>query len=168
MPAERRRIGFVFQEARLFPHLSVRGNLRYGGGARAPGAPRRRFDDVVALLGIGALLERRPGQLSGGEKQRVAIGRARCCPAAPAAAGRAAGRARRQRAAAEILPFLDRLRDRLSMPIATSRTISTSVLRLATHVVLMERGRLLASGATVELSLDAGAARVIGPEASVR
>src|SRR5690606_22330334 len=73
VPADKRRIGYVFQDARLFPHYSVRGNLLYG----APrSAPRREFDDVVALLGLAPLLARRPGSLSGGERQRVALGRA--------------------------------------------------------------------------------------------
>src|ERR1051326_5747174 len=77
--AQHRRIGYVFQDARLFPHLSVTGNLRYGL-KRASDVPQRiGFDDVVSLLGLEAVLERRPHQLSGGERQRVAVGRALLC-----------------------------------------------------------------------------------------
>ncbi len=75
LPPERRRVGLVFQDARLFPHMRVATNLRYGMRRAPPGGPIR-FDEVVALLGIGALLDRRPRTLSGGERQRVAIGRA--------------------------------------------------------------------------------------------
>ena len=75
-PAHRRRVGYVFQEDRLFPHLTVRQNLLFGRWFAPGPAPAARLDDVVDLLGIGTLLDRRPGRLSGGEKQRVAIGRA--------------------------------------------------------------------------------------------
>jgi molybdate transport system ATP-binding protein len=75
VPVSERRIGYVFQDGRLFPHLSVRHNLLYGAGARSDGR-RREFDTIVELLGLGALLERRPRTLSGGERQRVAVGRA--------------------------------------------------------------------------------------------
>ena len=94
-PAWQRRIGYVFQDGRLFPHLSVKRNLDYGrwiGGHPADGAA---FAHVVALLDVGHLLERRPGKLSGGERQRVAVGRALLDAAPAAAAGRAAGLARR-------------------------------------------------------------------------
>jgi molybdate transport system ATP-binding protein len=76
LPPRRRRIGYVFQEPRLFPHYSVAGNLRYGDRFAPPGEALIGFDEVVGWLGIGHLLDRRPGKLSGGEKQRVAIGRA--------------------------------------------------------------------------------------------
>ena len=76
LPPRLRRIGYVFQEPRLFPHYSVAGNLRYGASAAPPGEALIGFDEVVAWLGIGPLLDRRPAKLSGGEKQRVAIGRA--------------------------------------------------------------------------------------------
>src|SRR4030095_1934879 len=77
VPKHRRRIGYVFQDSRLFPHLSVRQNLLYGRGlSRGPGGAAGDFDSIVELLGIGPLAERKPDSLSGGEKQRVAIGRA--------------------------------------------------------------------------------------------
>src|SRR5690606_25051942 len=116
VPAGRRRIGYVFQEGRLFPHLSVRSNLLYGRWL----TPRARrwgsLDEVVDLLGIGGLMARRPRDLSGGEKQRVAIGRALLASPdcllmdEPLAA---LDRARK----AEILPYIERLRDTKRLPI---------------------------------------------------
>jgi molybdate transport system ATP-binding protein len=76
LPPRRRGIGYVFQEPRLFPHYSVAGNLRYGASVALPGEPLIGFEELVDWLGIGPLLDRRPAKLSGGEKQRVAIGRA--------------------------------------------------------------------------------------------
>ena len=93
-PVWRRRIGYVFQDGRLFPHLSVKRNLDYGRWIGGHPADDSAFARVVALLDIGHLLERRPGKLSGGERQRVAIGRALLTQPAPVAAGRAAGLAR--------------------------------------------------------------------------
>src|SRR5690606_6899631 len=116
LPPERRRLGYVFQEGRLFPHLDVRGNLLYGF-RRVPAAERAiRLEQIVELLDIGPLLRRRPGSLSGGEKQRVAIGRALLAnprlllmdePLASLDATRKA----------EILPFIEQLRDKLRLPI---------------------------------------------------
>ena len=116
VPRHQRRIGYVFQEGRLFPHLTVRQNLLYGRWF-APQAERRDdLDRVVDLLGIGSLLERRPGRLSGGEKQRVAIGRALLAnprlllmdePLASLDEARKA----------EILPYIERLRDQSRVPI---------------------------------------------------
>jgi len=149
LPPERRRIGLVFQEARLFPHLSVAGNLRYGQ-RRAPSGPIR-FDEVVALLGIGALLARRPHTLSGGERQRVAIGRALLSqpllllldePLASLDGPRKA----------EILPFLTRLKTTLALPIVYVTHALDELFYLADTVVLIERGRVLAAGPLLELS----------------
>ena len=95
VPARRRRIGYVFQEGRLFPHLSVRQNLLYGRWFAPKGGRAGEVDQIVELLGIAALLDRRPANLSGGEKQRVAIGRALLGAPAPSRHGRAAGVARR-------------------------------------------------------------------------
>ena len=85
--AERRRIGYVFQDARLFPHLNVVGNLRYGAKRARASVPYIGFDEVVALLGLEPLLTRRPHQLSGGERQRVALGARAAVAAATAVAG---------------------------------------------------------------------------------
>src|SRR5690606_1140392 len=116
VPPHRRRIGYVFQEGRLFPHLSVRQNLLYGRWFAPSGERREALDNVVDLLGIAGLLERRPGSLSGGEKQRVAIGRALLAsprlllmdePLASLDEGRKG----------EILPYIERLRDQMRIPI---------------------------------------------------
>jgi molybdate transport system ATP-binding protein len=162
--AERRRVGYVFQDGRLFPHLKVRGNLDYGR-SRAPRASLRiGFDDVVTLLGLATLLDRRPARLSGGEKQRVALGRALLAQPRlllldePLAA---LDQARRE----EVLPYLERLRDQLSLPMLVVTHDFDEVLRLATHVVLMDRGRLLAAGAPAAISLAPQLRAIVGPEA---
>jgi molybdate transport system ATP-binding protein len=145
LPAHRRRVGYVFQEGRLFPHLSVRANLAYG---RRLTRRRRRwgsFDTVVDLLGIGGLLDRRPADLSGGEKQRVAIGRALLASPRlllmdePLAALDAARKA-------DILPYIERLRDEMRLPIVYVSHAVEEVTRLADTLVLMADGRVVASG----------------------
>ena len=115
LPPERRRVGYVFQDARLFPHLSVEANLHYGQNRRREADRIASFDEVSELLGIGHLLQRRPATLSGGEKQRVAIGRALLSAPRlllldePLASLDAARKA-------EILPYLQRLRARFKLP----------------------------------------------------
>ena len=146
---ERRRIGLVFQEARLFPHMSVAGNLRFGL-RRAPGA-RIGFDEVVALLDLGRLMARRPHSLSGGERQRVAIGRALLAqprlllmdePLASLDAPRKA----------EILPFLARLDTVLRVPILYVTHALEEVGRLADSLVLITDGRVVAAGPLSEIA----------------
>jgi molybdate transport system ATP-binding protein len=154
VPVHRRRVGYVFQEGRLFPHLTVRQNLLYGRlfapSGRGVPADALGFDDVVALLGIAALLPRRPGRLSGGEKQRVAIGRALLSRPRlllmdePLAALDEARKA-------EILPALERLRDEAGVPIVYVSHALAEVARLAGTVVLLEDGRVVASGPTAEV-----------------
>ncbi|QJE72083.1 molybdenum ABC transporter ATP-binding protein [Aerophototrophica crusticola] len=146
LPPHRRRVGYVFQDARLFPHLTVRQNLAYGRWfAGRGGATTVPFDDIVGMLGIVPLLGRRPGGLSGGERQRVAIGRALLAGAEvllldePLASLDAARRA-------EILPYLERLRDGLDLPILHVSHSLAEVVRLATALVLVEQGRVVASG----------------------
>ena len=148
VPIEHRGVGYVFQDARLFPHLSVDGNLRFGE-RRTRGRPRTiTHDEVVALLGIGHLLERRPGALSGGERQRVALGRALLAQPRlllldePLASLDGARRA-------EILPYLERLRDEVGLPIVYVSHAIDEVVRLATRVVVLAEGRVVATG-TVE------------------
>lgn len=142
-PPERRRVGLVFQDARLFPHMTVLNNLRYGQ-RRAPPGPIL-LDDVVGLLGIEALLARRPATLSGGERSRVAIGRALLAQPRlllmdePLASLDAARRA-------EILPYLGRLRTALQLPILYVTHALDEVVRLADTLVLMEAGRVCAAG----------------------
>ncbi len=145
LPPEQRRIGYVFQEGRLFPHLDVRGNLLYGQ-RRTPAAERRvTLTEIVELLGIGHLLGRRPANLSGGEKQRVAIGRALLSSPRlllldePLAALDAERKA-------EVLPFLERLRDERIQSIVYVSHAPDEVLRLADRVLLLEDGQVIAAG----------------------
>ncbi len=164
LPAERRGIGYVFQDARLFPHRDVAANLRYGTTRARAGGAAATFDDVVALLGLAHLLERKPNRLSGGERQRVAIGRALLARPRlllldePLASLDAARRD-------EVLPFLDRLRERFSIPIVYVTHQFDEVLRLATHLVLMEEGKVAASGELSAMSLDPALRAMIGPDA---
>ncbi len=145
VPPHRRRIGYVFQEGRLFPHLSVRQNLDYG--RRMSGHPHDmgEFERIAALLEIGHLLERRPRRLSGGERQRVAVGRALLMrprlllldePLASLDA------ARKQ----EILPYLVRLRDDVGVPIVYVSHTAAEVRRIATTIVRLDAGHVVATG----------------------
>ena len=156
VPPERRRLGYVFQEGRLFPHYSVRGNLTYGM-KRGEHRPVAGFDAVVALLGLEPLLDRRPGALSGGEKQRVAIGRALLAgprlllmdePLSSLDAPRKA----------EIFPFIERLRDELRIPIVYVSHALQEIVRLADTLVLLADGNVAAVGPLEELTsrLDLG------------
>jgi molybdate transport system ATP-binding protein len=153
VPPHGRRIGCVFQEGRLFPHLSVRQNLDYG--RRMSGRPRNPtdFERIASLLGITHLLQRRPRMLSGGERQRVAIGRALLMqprlllldePLASLDAGHKG----------EILPYLMRLRDEAAIPMVYVSHIAGELRQIATSVVRLEEGRVLAVGG---LELLAGA-----------
>lgn len=149
LPPERRRIGYVFQEARLFPHMSVRRNLTYARWAGRRQATRS-FDEVVALLGIDPLLDRRPSTLSGGERQRVAIGRALLSDPALLLLDEplsSLDHARRQ----EILPFIERLRDESHVPIVYVSHEIDEVARLADEIVLLSAGRVAASGAAADV-----------------
>ena len=148
VPPHRRRIGYVFQEGRLFPHLTARQNLHYGRFF-APRSERARAiteDDVVALLGIEKLLDQRPSTLSGGEKQRVAIGRALLSAPSLILMDEplsALDRSRRQ----EIMPYIERIRDEIKIPVIYVSHALEEVARLANHVILLEEGRLKAEGA---------------------
>ncbi len=149
LPPEKRRIGYVFQEARLFPHMSVKRNLtyaRWAGGRKTT----RGFEDVVALLGIDHLLTRAPATLSGGERQRVAIGRALLSDPALLLLDEplsSLDHARRQ----EILPFIERLRDESHVPIVYVSHEIGEVARLADEIVLLSGGKVTASGAATEI-----------------
>jgi len=155
IPAHRRRIGYVFQEGRLFPHLSVSRNLDYGRWMSGLPPDPAQTRHIIELLDVGHLLERRPGRLSGGERQRIAIGRALLMrpnlllldePLASLDAARKA----------EILPYLERLRDEARVPMIYVSHHAAEVKRLATSVVHMEAGRVVAVGG-LDL-LEAGAA----------
>jgi molybdate transport system ATP-binding protein len=149
LPPERRRVGLVFQDSRLFPHMSVETNLRFGLRRVAPGAVH--FDNVVDLLGIGGLLGRRPHTLSGGERQRVAIGRALLAqphlllmdePLANLDAARKA----------EILPYLTRLKTALRLPILYVTHALDEAARLADSMVLIDAGRVVGFGPVSEIA----------------
>ncbi|MCX7303862.1 MAG: molybdenum ABC transporter ATP-binding protein [Hyphomicrobiales bacterium] len=146
----RRRIGYVFQDARLFPHMTVAQNLRYGRFFTPASERYGDIEGVVELLGIGHLLERRPGSLSGGEKQRVAIGRALIASPRlilmdePLAS-------LDDRRKAEIMPYIERLRDETKVPIVYVSHSIAEVARLATDMVVLDTGRVAASGPTTEI-----------------
>jgi molybdate transport system ATP-binding protein len=147
LPPERRRVGLVFQDARLFPHMSVTGNLRYGlrRAHRAGGRAAIGFDEIVALLGIEPLLGRRPRTLSGGEQQRVAIGRALLAqPEILLMDEPLAGLDDARKA--DILPFLARLKSALKLPLLYVTHAMDEVIRLADTLVLIEAGRVAAAG----------------------
>ena len=146
-PPEKRRLGYIFQEGRLFPHMNVRRNLAYGMRRHDTAD---EFDLIVVLLDIGALLDRAPHTLSGGEKQRVAIGRALLAnprlllmdePLASLDGPRKA----------EILPFIERLRDELGMPIVYVSHAMEEIVRLADTLVVMNDGRVAAVGPVEDL-----------------
>ena len=150
VPKHRRRIGYVFQEGRLFPHLNVRRNLLFGRWFTPKGERKASFDRVVDLLGIAHLLDRRPSTLSGGEKQRVAIGRALLADAQlllmdePLASLDDARKA-------EIYPYIERLRDESVVPIVLVSHSVAEIARLATSVVVLSEGRVVAAGPTTEV-----------------
>lgn len=152
LPPEKRRSGMVFQDSRLFPHMSVATNLRFGMRRVAGGDIG--FDEVVDLLGIGGLLDRRPKALSGGERQRVAIGRALLAqprlllmdePLASLDASRKA----------EILPYLARLKTALRLPVLYVTHALDEAVQLADSLVLVEAGQVVAYGGTAEISARA-------------
>jgi molybdate transport system ATP-binding protein len=172
---ERRRIGYVFQDARLFPHLRVAANLEYGeirARRRArrrlrqpmPARPHVSIDTVVALLDLGPLMGRRTHELSGGERQRIAIGRALLSQPnlllldEPLASLDAARRE-------EVLPYLELLRDQLGIPMVYVSHDFDEIWRLATSVVLMAAGRTIAQGGVGEMSLNKDLRSIIGADA---
>jgi len=150
MPRHRRRVGYVFQEGRLFPHLTVRQNLLYGRWFAPHTAPGENLADVVDLLGIGPFLERRPGRLSGGEKQRVAIGRALLAKPRLLLMDEPLASLDEARKA-EILPYIERLRDHSRVPIVYVSHSIAEVTRLASTVVLLSEGTVAAVGPTAEV-----------------
>jgi len=153
VPVHQRRVGCVFQEARLFPHMTVRQNLTYGGSAD--------FDDIVSLLGLEALLDRRPAGLSGGESQRVALGRALMSAPEillldePLAALDAPRKA-------EILPYLERIRDAARLPVLYVSHDLSEITRLASHLVLIEDGHVRHAGPIAAILSDPRHSRYFG------
>jgi molybdate transport system ATP-binding protein len=145
-PAHRRRIGYVFQDARLFPHLDVTQNLDYGRRMNRLAFDRAGQDRVVDMLDIGHLLDRRTGQLSGGERQRVALGRALLARPLSLLLDEPLGALDAERKA-EILPYLVRLRDEIGVPMIYVTHDAAELRRLATDIVVLERGRVSGFGA---------------------
>jgi molybdate transport system ATP-binding protein len=145
VPPHRRGIGYVFQEGRLFPHLNVRHNLDYGRRMRGLPPDDAQMQRIVSLLDIGHLLDRRPGKLSGGERQRVAIGRAllmrpRLLLLDEPLASLDVARKR------EILPYLERLRDEVGVPMVYVSHQADELRRIASSVVRLDAGRVAAAG----------------------
>src|ERR1700733_4345632 len=163
VPAEERGIGYVFQDARLFPHLSVRDNLRYGTRRARGRAQTLQFDDVVELLGLAGLLARRPAGLSGGERQRVAIGRALLAQPRlllldePLASIDVARRG-------ELLPYLENLRDHFRLPMVFVSHQYEEVLRLAGNVVVLDNGAVAAHGDVISMSQAPALRAIIGSD----
>jgi molybdate transport system ATP-binding protein len=150
VPKHRRRIGYVFQEARLFPHLNVRNNLLFGRWFTRRGEHKASFDHVVHLLGIGHLLDRRPSTLSGGEKQRVAIGRALLADPQLLLMDEPLASLDEERKT-EIYPYIERLRDESGVPVVLVSHSVAEIARLATSVVVLSEGRVVASGPAAEV-----------------
>lgn len=151
LPTHRRQLGYIFQDARLFPHLSLQQNLHYGRWMRH--ADPKLHAHVIEMLGLGALLARRPAQLSGGEKSRVAIGRALLSGPRILLADEplaALDEARKS----EILPYFERLRDEFNIPILYVTHSPAEVARLATTVVALENGRSVAVGTATDILGD--------------
>lgn len=166
LPTHRRPLGYVFQEASLFPHLNVRRNLEYGW-KRIPVAERRvGFEQAAELVGIGQLLGHSPAHLSGGERQRVAIARSLLSSPRlllmdePLAALDLASKK-------DILPYLERLHDELSIPVLYVSHSPDEVARLADYMVLMERGKTVASGPIREMLTRLDLPLAHGDEAGV-
>lgn len=145
MSVRKRRVGHIFQEARLFPHLSVRRNLTYARWAGWRSAKSASFDDIVALLGLGDLLKRLPATLSGGERQRVAIGRALLSDPRVLLMDEPLSGLDYQRKS-EIMPYLENLAHEGGVPIIYVSHDLDEVARLAGHLVLMESGRVTKHG----------------------
>ncbi|MBI6629927.1 molybdenum ABC transporter ATP-binding protein [Pontibaca salina] len=153
LPPHRRKLGYIFQESRLFPHFTVRQNLRYASWFARRDGPGESLSRVVEMLGIGHLLDRRPALLSGGEKQRVAIGRALLAAPRLILADEplaALDEARK----AEIMPYFERLRDEVAVPILYVSHSPAEVVRLATTVVALQNGRVARVGSPAEVFGD--------------
>ena len=143
VPTWRRRIGYVFQDARLFPHLDIRQNLDYGRRMNRLTEDPAQHKRVVDLLDIGALLDRRPGKLSGGERQRVALGRALLSKPRLLLLDEPLGALDESRKL-EILPYLVRLRDEAGVPMVYVSHDAAELRQLATQIVMLRRGQVTA------------------------
>lgn len=146
----RRRVGYVFQDGRLFPHMTVRSNLLFGWRRAGRPVGGEDIDGLINLLGLARLLDRKPLSLSGGERQRAALGRALLCKPElllldePLAA---LDQARK----AEIMPYLERLRDEAKIPMIYVSHLADEVARLADHIILLDHGRVAAQGRVADI-----------------
>lgn len=165
MPTWRRPLGYVFQEASLFEHLDVAGNLRYGLKRAGGQAGEAALTQAIELLGIGALLARRPHQLSGGERQRVAIARALAARPHLLLLDEPMAALDLQRRL-EILPWLERLRDELALPMVYVSHAADEVARLADTLVVLQQGRVQAQGPMAELMVSDAAPALFGEDAA--
>ncbi|MFL4470528.1 molybdenum ABC transporter ATP-binding protein [Tateyamaria armeniaca] len=158
LPPHRRHVGYVFQDARLFPHLSVAQNLDY---ARRFGAQAKTRSHIIDLLGLGGLLTRRPATLSGGEKQRVALGRALLADPQLLLMDEPLAALDNLRKS-DILPYLDRLKSDTGVPILYVSHAVDEVARLADHMVLLSRGRVARTGPLFDVMADPAAVPLLG------
>ena len=167
VPARARHIGYVFQDARLFAHMSVESNLRFGWRRNRARAPESEVSRVVAMLGLEHLLQRGPAKLSGGEKSRVALGRALLSSPQlllldePLAALDSPRKA-------EIFPYLERLRDEAALPMLYVSHSLEEVTRLADRVILLDKGRVTAQGPVTQLIGETGFGAVLDARVSPR
>src|SRR5215813_6080524 len=166
VPTHKRALGYVFQEASLFPHISVRKNLLFGAPNKKHDGPIIDFDEVVDLLGIHALLDRSPRNLSGGERQRVGIGRALLAQPKVLLMDEPLS-ALDRRTKGEILPFIEKLRDHFALPIFYVTHDMTEVERLADQMVLLDKGHVVAVGPLAELQADPNSMLATSQEAAV-
>jgi molybdate transport system ATP-binding protein len=166
VPTHRRPLGYVIQEAALFPHLSVQRNLDYGLRRIAPAQRRVPLDQVVVLLGIGGLMDRRPATLSGGERQRVAIARALATSPSLLLMDEPLAALDAQRKA-EVLPYIEGLQRELRLPIVYVSHALDEVARLADQLVLMRAGRVLAQGPVPEMLARLDLPLPLGEDAGV-
>jgi molybdate transport system ATP-binding protein len=167
LPTHKRSLGYVFQEASLFPHLSVRGNLLFGAPKRKPkDQPEIDFDEVVDLLGLRPLLDRSPTYLSGGERQRVGFGRALLTQPKLLLMDEPLS-ALDRRTKNEILPFIEKLRDHFAVPIFYITHDMTEVERLADQVVLLDKGHVVMAGTLAELQSNPNSPLATSRDAAV-
>ncbi|NDA47484.1 MAG: molybdenum ABC transporter ATP-binding protein [Alphaproteobacteria bacterium] len=164
-PVHHRPLGYVFQEASLFAHLSIKANLLYGA-PRAGDQQTIGFDEVVDLLGISALLDRAPHHLSGGERQRIAIGRALLSQPKLLLMDEPLSALDRQ-SKDEILPFLERLHDTLALPVLYVSHDMSEIERLADHLILMDKGSVRASGPLSQMQSDPALPLLVSSDAAV-
>lgn len=161
IPTEKRRCGYIFQDGRLFPHLTVKSNLVYGMKLLSSDMRYVKYDHVVDILGIGHLLERRPAKLSGGEKQRVAIGRALLASPAAILMDEPLASLDEERKD-ELLPFIAQLPHEFSIPVLYVSHSPDEVLYLSDAIVVLDKGRVVSSGPPTDFVTRFNGTRQVG------